>query len=118
MGNFPHEFSGPKYERGNAALPLAPVHNGEMVRKQAIVHGEVQGVGFRFHAQSVAARLGAAGFVRNLGDGTVMAEVEGDEATVGRMIEWLGSGPTWARVTAVDVVDLAPLGDREFRILD
>ena len=88
-----------------------------MIRKHAIVRGEVQGVGFRFHTQATAARLGAAGFVRNLSDGSVEVEIEGDERTVERMIDWLQSGPTWASVSSVDVADRQPTGDREFTIL-
>jgi acylphosphatase len=88
-----------------------------MVRKRAVVRGEVQGVGFRYNAQAVAEKLGAAGFVRNMADGSVEAEVEGDDATVQRMLDWLASGPTWATVTSVDVVEQSPRGDTGFRIL-
>lgn len=95
-----------------------PGHNGRVIRKQAIVRGEVQGVGFRFHTQATANRLGAAGFVRNLRDGSVEVEVEADERTVERMIDWLKSGPTWANVASVDVADREPTGDRTFSILE
>jgi acylphosphatase len=95
-----------------------PGHNGRVIRKQAIVRGEVQGVGFRFHTQATANRLGAAGFVRNLHDGSVEVEVEADERTVERMIDWLKSGPTWANVVSVDVADREPTGDRTFSILE
>ena len=95
-----------------------PGHNRRVIRKQAIVRGEVQGVGFRFHTQATANRLGAAGFVRNLRDGSVEVEVEADERTVERMIDWLKSGPTWANVVSVDVADREPTGDRTFSILD
>ncbi len=37
----------------------------------------VQGVGFRATVQSVAARHGALGFVRNEPDGSVLAEIQG-----------------------------------------
>jgi acylphosphatase len=95
-----------------------PGHNRRVIRKQAIVRGEVQGVSFRFHTQATANRLGAAGFVRNLRDGSVEVEVEADERTVERMIDWLKSGPTWANVVSVDVADREPTGDRTFSILD
>jgi acylphosphatase len=95
-----------------------PGHNGRVIRKQAIVRGEVQGVGFRFHTQATANRLGAAGFVRNLRDRSVEVEVEADERTVERMIDWLKSGPTWANVVSVDVADREPTGERTFSILE
>jgi acylphosphatase len=88
-----------------------------MIRKHTIVRGEVQGVGFRYHAQATATHLGVSGYTRNLTDGTVELEIEGDESAVERMLEWLGVGPAWATVTAVDVTDVAPTGETGFRIL-
>jgi acylphosphatase len=87
-----------------------------MIRKRVLVHGEVQGVGFRYSARQKASELGLAGFVRNRRDGSVEAEIEGSDAAVTAMLEWLRAGPAWARVTAVDVDDLSPLGEAEFRI--
>lgn len=87
-----------------------------MIRKRVLVHGDVQGVGFRYSARQKASELGLAGFVRNRRDGSVEAEIEGSDAAVAAMLEWLGAGPAWARVTAVDVDDLSPLGEAGFRI--
>ena len=50
---------------------------GRDQRLTAIVHGDVQGVGYRFFAQRQAARLGLRGYVRNLRDGTVEVVAEG-----------------------------------------
>jgi len=44
--------------------------------KHVVVHGGVQGVGFRWFAREEAARLGITGWIRNRDDGTVEA-VEG-----------------------------------------
>jgi acylphosphatase len=87
-----------------------------MIRKRVRVLGEVQGVGFRFHTQAVAARLRVAGFVRNLPDGSVEVEAEGDGEAVGRLVDWLRSGPAWASVESLQVDDLTPVGERGFRI--
>jgi acylphosphatase len=87
-----------------------------MIRRHAVVHGEVQGVGFRYAARQKASELGLTGFVRNRADGSVEAEIEGPDAAVHGMLEWLGVGPAWARVTAVDVDDRSPLGESGFRI--
>lgn len=89
---------------------------GGMIRRRAVVHGEVQGVGFRYAARQKASELGLAGFVRNRRDGSVEAEIEGADAAVKAMLEWLGEGPAWARVRRVDVEDLAPVGDAGFSI--
>ncbi|HSP76245.1 MAG TPA: acylphosphatase [Cryobacterium sp.] len=87
-----------------------------MVRKQAVVRGIVQGVGFRYYAQAEARRLGLAGFVRNRTDGTVEVELEGDAASVWAMLAWLQHGPPSARVEAVDVTTIPALGETGFQI--
>lgn len=86
---------------------MHPGAKWRMIRRRVVVHGRVQGVGFRYHARAVGIGLGVSGFIRNLPDGGVEAEVEGDDAAVGRMLDWLASGPTWARVTSVDVTTIS-----------
>ena len=46
------------------------------------IEGRVQGVGFRFFAQDTARREGVSGSVRNLPDGRVEVDVEGEKKTV------------------------------------
>ncbi|HEV7949814.1 MAG TPA: acylphosphatase [Glaciihabitans sp.] len=87
-----------------------------MVRKHVFVHGAVQGVGFRYNAQAKANILGISGFTRNLLDGSVELELEGDSATVERMIAWLRSSPGWSQVDSVEVTDIAVRGDSGFSI--
>jgi acylphosphatase len=85
-------------------------------RKRVIVTGMVQGVGFRYHAEAEAHGLGLAGFVRNRSDGTVEAEIEGDDTAVERMLTWLRTGPRSASVNATQVTDLAESGEAGFSI--
>lgn len=88
-----------------------------MIRRRVVVHGVVQGVGFRYSACHEAVRLGVAGWVRNRFDGTVEAEVEGDEASVAAMVAWLAEGPPGAIVHRTEVSEAAPRGDRDFRVV-
>jgi acylphosphatase len=74
----------------------------ELHQLHAVVHGRVQGVGFRDFTRYRALELGLTGWVRNLADGTVEVTAEGDRATLERLITFLNRGPTSARVTAVD----------------
>jgi len=60
--------------------------------------GLVQGVGFRWYARGQAQRLGVAGWVRNLDDGSVEAWIEGEDGGVVAMLRWLAQGPPSARV--------------------
>ncbi len=74
-----------------------------MKRLEAIVHGVVQGVGFRWYTRLVARRLGLSGYVRNRRDRTVEVVAEGTEAALRELLAALQRGPTSAVVERVDV---------------
>lgn len=75
----------------------------ETIAIQATVHGLVQGVGFRYHTRSTAARIGVCGWVRNNPDGTVEIYAEGTPDQVRRMEDYLHAGPPHAHVTQVEL---------------
>ncbi len=72
-------------------------------RLEATVHGLVQGVFFRHNTQIEAARLGLAGCVRNLPEGTVSVIAEGSQEHLERLLVWLRRGPEFAVVERLDV---------------
>ena len=51
-----------------------------MKRLHILYSGRVQGVSFRYTAQSIASRCGVGGWVKNLPDGRVEVVAEADEA--------------------------------------
>ncbi len=71
-------------------------------RLEAVVHGRVQGVGYRYHAARAAARHGIAGWVANESGGTVRAIGEGSEADLAAWLAELRSGPAGGHVERVD----------------
>lgn len=79
-----------------------------MIARCVRVHGVVQGVGFRYHTVDRARVLGLVGWVRNLLDGSVEAFVQGDDARVEEMLQWLREGPRAARVDRIDVDEVEP----------
>ena len=88
-----------------------------MRRVHAIVTGTVQGVGYRFTLQHVVERAHATGWVRNLRDGRVEAELEGEDAAVASVLEWMSRGPAGAHVTGRDVAEAPPAaGDTGFAV--
>ncbi|MCU1569777.1 MAG: acylphosphatase [Naasia sp.] len=86
------------------------------IARRVLVSGRVQGVGFRYSCRAKAAALGVCGWVRNLEDGRVEAELEGDEAQVAALIQWLHRGPAFARVAAVEVSEIEPSGTGTFAV--
>lgn len=86
------------------------------VRRHAVITGRVQGVGFRWSAVRQAEELGLAGWVRNLPDGRVEAEFEGNPAAVEHFSRWLTVGPSFARVEDVEVTEHPTTGEAGFRI--
>ena len=74
-----------------------------MLRLRAVVHGDVQGVGFRFFLIDEARALGVRGWVRNRPDGSVELTAEGDRAQLDALLSAAGRGPRHARVTEVEV---------------
>ncbi|MBN9224003.1 MAG: acylphosphatase [Microbacterium sp. SCN 70-27] len=87
-----------------------------MRRVRVLVGGEVQGVGYRYTLQHVAQGAGVTGWVRNLRDGRVEAELEGADAAVAAVLDWMGTGPRGGRVTSVEQDDVTPTGDAGFEI--
>ncbi len=77
-------------------------------RVQVVIHGHVQGVGFRASCQQQAAALGVTGWARNRWDGAVEALIEGPEDAVDAMLRWCRRGPPAADVTSVEI-SAAPL---------
>jgi acylphosphatase len=87
-------------------------------RVRVIVSGRVQGVNFRYATVRKAQSLGLTGWVRNLHDGRVEAVFEGTTESVAAITEWCYSGPSLARVTAVDKREEPHKGEfNDFRII-
>ncbi|WP_232376268.1 acylphosphatase [Amycolatopsis aidingensis] len=72
-----------------------------MTRLTAWVHGQVQGVGFRWWTRSRALELGLVGSAANLADGRVEVIAEGPEDHCARLLAALRSGESPGRVDHV-----------------
>jgi acylphosphatase len=75
----------------------------ENVRAHLTVAGVVQMVGFRSFTLRVAREYGLTGWVRNMPDGRVEIEAEGDKSLLGDFVKEIRIGPPPSRVTALDV---------------
>ena len=83
--------------------PAVKNNDQKFLRAHAIIHGIVQGVFFRASTRAEARRIGVAGWVRNLPDGSVEALFEGETLKVEEILGWSHKGPCGARVSNVDI---------------
>jgi len=86
-----------------------------VIRRRLVVHGRVQGVGFRWFVQRAAHSRGLAGWAVNRPDGTVDVVLEGEPATVESVEQVVREGPRGAAVERVDAADEPPEGLTGFR---
>jgi len=77
-----------------------------MARARFLVHGLVQGVGYRWFVRRAAGRLGLAGVARNLDDGDVEVLAEGPPGAIDELERELRRGPSASRVERVDKSEL------------
>jgi len=82
-----------------------------IITRHLVVHGLVQGVGYRWSMVQAAQRLGVRGWVRNRRDGKVEALVAGEPDAVEALVHWARQGPAGARVEAVDVTEAEAASD-------
>ena len=71
-------------------------------RLEAVVHGRVQGVGFRLFVLGAARALDLAGWVANESSGRVRVVAEGPAGALRRLVEQLREGPPGASVDRLD----------------
>ena len=71
-------------------------------RLEAVVHGRVQGVGFRVFVARRAAAMDLVGWVRNEPHGGVRVVAEGDEEALQALLAELRDGPPGAWVELVE----------------
>lgn len=78
-----------------------------------VIHGRVQGVGYRAFVEHEARRLVLQGFVRNRRDGTVEALFVGPAEAIRIMIDLCRQGPPGSRVDRIDQSEGGELSLRE-----
>ena len=93
------------------------------VHRHVVIHGRVQGVGYRVWTEVTALERGLEGWVRNRRDGSVEAVFGGSEGDVAAMIAECRRGPPGAWVEIIDQREAKPdeialrRGDELFSVL-
>ena len=73
-----------------------------MIRHYKItVKGRVQGVSYRVATHAKALKLSLTGLVKNLANGDVYIEAEGEEENINKLIEWCYVGSPLSKVEEV-----------------
>ena len=80
-------------------------------RLHAVVHGRVQGVGYRYYTTQAAQHLNLCGWVANRWDGRVETVAEGTRDALAEFLTFLRRGPSSAIVAQVDAEWHAPTGE-------
>ena len=80
------------------------------------IYGDVQGVNFRASALNKAYQLDINGYARNKQDGAVHIEAEGDSKNLEEFVRWCRTGPAFAQVKKIVVVEGSLNGFRTFSI--
>lgn len=74
----------------------------QIIRKNFVFYGRVQGVGFRYRAKYAASLTGVTGWVKNRWDDTVEMELQGTEEAIDRTLFLLDQG-SFIRIEQTDV---------------
>ena len=81
------------------------------------ISGKVQGVFFRASTKATADFLGITGWVKNVPDGGVAIEAEGDEFALGEFLTFCKRGPDDAVVEKVTIDEGQLKNYRNFELL-
>ena len=92
-------------------------YNISMKRYSIIASGRVQGVGFRAYVQEIAEEMDISGWVRNLSNGTVECEAEGDDEQITRFINRIANTKeTFIKVNNIVAQQISTRGSSGFFI--
>lgn len=78
--------------------------------------GKVQGIGLRYQINEYAEKLGVNGCVRNISDGSVLIEAEGNRPKLDQFLEWLKSSPGRSEIKNLEINRGRVKGYRYFQI--
>ena len=88
-----------------------------MDRYFAQAYGQVQGVGFRYFVQTTAKKYGLTGWVKNMNDGSVTMEVQGEKENIDKLFSTVKKGSIFINVDRLDINTIDPIdGNRHFDI--
>ena len=79
----------------------------QIKRYQAVLTGNVQGVGLRAFVVDHAHKLGLTGWVKNMADGTVEMQAQGEKAKLDQLLDVVKKGNFIIKVDTIDCTEIA-----------
>ncbi len=89
----------------------ASIHQRYMTAKQVFFEGRVQGVGFRFTTKQIAKGYDVSGWVKNLLDGRVEMQVQGEDEEVDGFIRDIRDSELAHHIQQVEIRPISPLDE-------
>ncbi len=87
-----------------------------MIRYEITVKGKVQGVGFRYFTLIQANLFNIKGFVKNLANGDVLIDVEGEREVLEMFLTEIAKGSKYSNVSTVIKEDKKICNYKDFKI--
>jgi acylphosphatase len=73
----------------------------EQKRIRILIEGRLQAMNFRLNTQQQAKKLGLVGFVRNLSDGRIEIEAQGEESDIENLLAWCQENPHNSQIKSI-----------------
>ena len=84
----------------------------EIKRFKAVIKGSrVQGVGLRVFTKENAEKLGLTGWVKNMADGSVSAEIQGTQTKINALVDLIKKGNFVIKADTVDLEEIPTVAD-------
>ena len=77
-----------------------------MKRYYIVFSGQVQGVGFRYTTSHLANNLQLTGWVRNMSNGNVEMEIQGDQVKIDKLLGHLFNKSRWIIIDDYSIKEL------------
>jgi acylphosphatase len=77
------------------------------ISRRIVVHGMVQGVGYRYFCRREAVLMGITGYVKNLFSGDVEVVAQGEKEILDQFVKVLKTGPHLSEVKDILVTELS-----------
>jgi len=88
-----------------------------MKRYYIVFSGRVQGVGFRYTVTNMAKNLHLTGWIRNMTNGNVEMEIQGEQAVIDLLLNHLLTKSRWIVIEDYSIKELNTKAESAFEIV-